>query len=119
MSADWNYPGARWWRFDFHTHTPASKDTNAWQAAIGTPHELTPQAWLLKYMEAEIDCVAVTEQDLTGRGAMMDKRGEGVQIILDSSERLSGKRPIFRMVDESELLLVIQAAMPMADSLGE
>jgi ATP-dependent DNA helicase RecG len=57
-----------------------------------------------------------SEQDLTGRGAMMDKRGEGVQIILDSSERLSGKRPVFRMVDESELLLVIQAAMPMANT---
>ncbi len=32
----WSYPGARWWKFDFHTHTPAAKDTSAWQAAIGT-----------------------------------------------------------------------------------
>jgi hypothetical protein len=39
----------------------------------------------------------------------MDRRGEGVQIILDSSEQLSGKRPVFRLVDESELLLVIPA----------
>ena len=23
---DWRYPGARWWKFDFHTHTPASED---------------------------------------------------------------------------------------------
>lgn len=52
------------------------------------------------------------ERDLSGRSAMMDKRGEGVQIILDSSERLSGKRPVFSLVDESELLLVIPAAMP-------
>ncbi len=22
----WPYPGARWWKFDFHTHTPASMD---------------------------------------------------------------------------------------------
>jgi hypothetical protein len=43
---------------------------------------------------------------------MMDKRGEGVQIILDNSERLSGKRPVFRLVDESELLLTIPAATP-------
>lgn len=63
MSQAWPYAGARWWKFDFHTHTPASKDTNAWQAAIGTPDELTPQKWLLKYMAAEIDCVAVTDHN--------------------------------------------------------
>lgn len=51
-------------------------------------------------------------EDYTGRGAMMDKRGEGVQIILDSSERLSGKRPAFTLVDDSELRLVIPAANP-------
>jgi predicted HTH transcriptional regulator len=48
--------------------------------------------------------------DLSSRGTMMDKRGEGVQLILDGSERLSGRRPVFRLVDESELLLVIPAA---------
>lgn len=63
MSQAWPYTGARWWKFDFHTHTPASKDTGAWQAAIGTPAELTPQTWLLKYMAADIDCVAVTDHN--------------------------------------------------------
>lgn len=63
MSQPWPYPGARWWKFDFHTHTPASKDTSAWQAAIGTPVKLTPQKWLLKYMAAGIDCVAVTDHN--------------------------------------------------------
>jgi len=29
---------------------------------------------------------------------------------LEHSERLSGRRPVFRLVDESELLLVIPAA---------
>ncbi|MBS2132358.1 putative DNA binding domain-containing protein (plasmid) [Burkholderia thailandensis] len=56
-----------------------------------------------------------SERDLSGRTAMMDKRGEGVQIILDSSERLSGKHPVFNLVDESELLLVIPAAAPVDD----
>jgi len=63
MSQAWPYPGARWWKFDFHTHTPASKDTGAWQAAIGTHAEVTPQTWLLKYMAADIDCVAVTDHN--------------------------------------------------------
>ncbi|MEN9864662.1 MAG: hypothetical protein RL748_252 [Pseudomonadota bacterium] len=44
------------------------------------------------------------------RSKMMDKRGEGVQIILDNSEQLSGQRPQFRLIDESELLLTIPAA---------
>lgn len=40
----------------------------------------------------------------------MDKRGEGVRIILENSERLSGKRPEFRLIDDAELLLTIFAA---------
>jgi energy-coupling factor transporter ATP-binding protein EcfA2 len=63
MSHPWPYLGARWWKFDFHTHTPASQDTRAWQTAVKTPNELTPQAWLLKYMAAGIDCVAITDHN--------------------------------------------------------
>jgi predicted HTH transcriptional regulator len=43
----------------------------------------------------------------TGRKTMMDKRGEGVSIILENSERLSGKRPEYRLIDDAELLLTI------------
>lgn len=53
MSFQWTYPGARWLKFDFHTHTPASKDTDAWQRAMGTADELTAKQWLLKYMPAK------------------------------------------------------------------
>ena len=70
MNQTWPYPGARWWKFDFHTHTPASRDTLAWQDAIGTPEEVTPQKWLLKYMAAGIDCVAVTDHN---SGEWIDK----------------------------------------------
>ncbi|WP_175851949.1 TrlF family AAA-like ATPase [Burkholderia cepacia] len=66
----WSYPGARWWKFDFHTHTPASKDTTAWQAVIDTPQALKPETWLLKYMDAGIDCVAVTDHN---SGEWIDK----------------------------------------------
>lgn len=66
----WDHPGARWWKFDFHTHTPASLDTSAWQNAIGTPDEITPEKWLLEYMAAEIDCVAITDHNC---GAWVDK----------------------------------------------
>jgi len=39
----------------------------------------------------------------------MDKRGEGVPIILACSEQLSGKTPEYRLIDESELMLTIYA----------
>lgn len=46
----------------------------------------------------------------TPRSTMMDRRGEGVAIILDRSERLSGRRPIYELPDDSELRLTIFAA---------
>lgn len=44
------------------------------------------------------------------RSHIMDKRGEGVSIILTRSEQLSGKRPEYRLNDDSELMLTIFAA---------
>jgi predicted HTH transcriptional regulator len=46
----------------------------------------------------------------TPRSTLMDRRGEGVSIILERSERLSGKRPVFELPDDSELKLTIFAA---------
>lgn len=48
--------------------------------------------------------------EITERSAMMDKRGEGVQIILDNGERLSGVRPEYRLIDDAELLLIMVSA---------
>lgn len=44
-----------------------------------------------------------------GRGYFMEKRGDGVPIILHESEKLSGRKPVYRLIDESELLLTIFA----------
>jgi hypothetical protein len=46
------------------------------------------------------------------RQYMMDKRGEGVPIIIQKSNALSGRNPIYRLIDEAELLLTIYAADP-------
>lgn len=45
-----------------------------------------------------------------GRGFYMEKRGDGVPIILRESKKLSGKEPVYRLIDDSELLLTIFAA---------
>jgi predicted HTH transcriptional regulator len=43
------------------------------------------------------------------REFLMDKRGEGVPIILSNSERLSGRRPEYSLIDDSELMLTVFA----------
>ncbi|MFN8526896.1 MAG: ATP-binding protein [Chloroflexota bacterium] len=47
-----------------------------------------------------------------GRTFLMDRRGDGVPIILDESIRLSGRTPEYTVTDDSELRLVIWAAAP-------
>ena len=46
------------------------------------------------------------------RDCIMDRRGEGVPIILTESEKLSGKMPQYRLLDDAELLLTLFAAQP-------
>ncbi len=33
------YPGSRWWKFDFHNHTPASSDFDASEIATLQPRD--------------------------------------------------------------------------------
>ena len=51
-----------------------------------------------------------------GRSRLMDRRGDGVPIIREECERLSGRLPEYTMIDESELRLVIPAAKPAPES---
>lgn len=52
--------GAKWWKFDFHNHTPMSND-------FGKGDELhtaiSPEDWLLMYMNAGLDCIAITDHN--------------------------------------------------------
>ncbi len=43
------------------------------------------------------------------RNFIMDKRGEGVPVIITESTELSGKKPEYRLLDDSELMLTIFA----------
>ena len=46
----------------------------------------------------------------TSRTTLMDRRGEGVPIILERSEDLSGREPRYESIGGIELLLTIFAA---------
>jgi len=44
------------------------------------------------------------------RKYLMDKRGDGVPVILKESFELSGKMPEYTLIDDTELRLIIFAA---------
>lgn len=85
----WPYPGSRWWKFDFHTHTPASEDygKGSQQAQF---KQRTPKEWLLDYMRAGIDCIAVTDHN---SGAWIDPLKSALQEL--ESEKPEGFHPIY------------------------
>ncbi len=60
---EWEWKGARWWKFDFHTHTPASDDYGEKHPDHARLRDRSPREWLLDFMRAEIDCVAVTDHN--------------------------------------------------------
>lgn len=49
-----------------------------------------------------------------GRQFMMDKRGEGVPIIFSESLRMAQRKPQYRLLDDSELLLTIYPAQQLS-----
>lgn len=70
-----NWIGSRWWKFDFHNHTPASDDYGKGpnQAQY---MQITHKDWLLNYMRQGIDCVAVTDHN---SGAWIDPLKQALQ----------------------------------------
>ncbi len=85
---EWKWKGSHWWKFDFHAHTPASDDYGKGkdQAAL---KKRGPRDWLLDYMRAGIDCVAITDHN---SGEWIDRVKE--ELVLLESERPEGFRPI-------------------------
>lgn len=77
--------GARWWKFDFHTHSPASVDYGKHDQ--GSKGAVTERQWLEAFVQQGIECVAITDHN---SGAWIDGlkeaaaalRQEGVVIHL-------------------------------------
>lgn len=57
-------------------------------------------------------CPVPEQEWVSHRSYIMDKRGDGVPLILSESEKLSGKVPVYKLIDDSELFLTIFAAEP-------
>lgn len=81
--------GAKWWKFDFHNHTPASNDFGKGDA---THIAITPENWLLMYMTAGIDCVAITDHN---SGEWIDKLKIALAAIEAVEPKPAGYRKLY------------------------
>ena len=72
--------GAKWWKFDFHNHTPKSNDFGKGDAVHMA---ITPEDWLLMYMNAGIDCVAITDHN----------SGEWIDVLKSTLEEMEFLQP--------------------------
>jgi len=114
-------PGSKWWKFDFHAHTPASSDYGKGPDSEKLKR-LTQKEWLLSYMKAEIDCVAVCDHN-TGnwidplKSALDELREErpegfreiylfpGVELSVNGNIHLLGIFPSDRKTEDINRLL--------------
>jgi DNA repair ATPase RecN/histidinol phosphatase-like PHP family hydrolase len=88
MSSKPSLHGAKWWKFEFHTHTPKSNDYGR-GADQATLKQKTSREWLLDYMQAGIDCVAITDHN---SGQWIDPLKAELAAIAE--QQPSGYRPL-------------------------
>lgn len=55
-----NIVGGKWWKIDFHLHTPGSYD---YGHGDENQKNTTPEDFLMKCMEKQLDCIVVTDHD--------------------------------------------------------
>jgi len=82
-TVSWTFPGSRWWKFDFHSHTPASSDYGEGPDKAKL-RQRTPREWLSDYIVAGIECVAITDHNCGDwidllKTELARMRSEGVQ----------------------------------------
>ena len=88
MNDKWNIPGSKWWKFDFHTHTPRSDDFGAGNNSFKS---MEPEEWLQKAMQANLDCVAVTDHN---SGDWIDELKEKNEKLDDQDHKLGWYRKL-------------------------
>ncbi|VVQ24315.1 hypothetical protein PS938_05581 [Pseudomonas fluorescens] len=119
-----SFVGARWWKFDFHTHTPASTDyAPTEQNLLKT---LEPKQWLLSFVEKGIDCVAVTDHNtgswvdrLKKAAEELAQEGKTIHIFPGVEITANGNIHILAIFDPSKSSADIQAVLGASKFRGE
>jgi len=58
------WPGSKWWKVDFHAHSPASYDYNAEEGRIAADSDKPSfREWLITYMQNGIDAIVITDHN--------------------------------------------------------
>ena len=70
--------GSKWWKFDFHTHTPQSYD---YGRGDQNTKNIQPQDWLQKAMESGLDCVVVTDHNSGGWIDLLKEENKKLQAL--------------------------------------
>ena len=55
--------GGKWWKVDFHVHTPASMDYGKGSREPEKEKQVTPKEFLLKAIEKNIDCLVISDHN--------------------------------------------------------
>ncbi|MFP3581230.1 hypothetical protein SB659_16790 [Arthrobacter sp. SIMBA_036] len=76
-----DHVGSRWWKVDFHAHSPGSFDFGAAQEGEKSKTTTSYEDWLQTYMDAKIDAVVITDHNgFSGidqaRKALSEMRGK-------------------------------------------
>jgi len=75
--------GSRWWKVDFHAHTPHSSDWERHTPAVSISKD-APEDWLRRYMDAGIDAVAITDHN---GGGYVDRLKAAYVALESASDR--------------------------------
>lgn len=116
--------GARWWTFDFHTHTPASMDYGRHEPNLR--NTVTPREWLSSFVEKGIECVAVTDHNtgswierLQEEASVMRNEGKSIYIFPGVEITANGNIHILAIFDPSKTSDAVQAIVGAAKFRGE
>ncbi len=85
------HPGSRWWKFDFHNHTPASLDYRG-------DKTITPRQWLQDYLDKGIQCIVVTDHNT---GGWIDRLKVELESLKQQDSKTWGGMTIFPGVELS------------------
>lgn len=115
--------GARWWKFDFHTHTPASMDYGRNEPRLRDT--VTPREWLNSFFEQGIECVAVTDHNtgswiksLQAEALAMRSEGKIIHIFPGVEITANGNVHILAIFDPSKTADDVHAIVGAAKFRG-
>ncbi len=135
MSEISTFPGSRWWKFDFHTHTPASDDYGRGDESL---KEIAPEELLRNAMQSGVDCVVVTDHNegtgiypLTATNKELENREEkpdwyraitifpGVEITVANSSSRIHLLAVFDPSCDSQKITALLGSCGITEGFGD